>query len=128
MCNQACIDFARANLTAQEVKGKDVLEVGSLDRNGSLRAIVEALQPKGYVGADLSAGPGVDGICPAEDLVPLPQTLSEVRGPAPPSGCGSKCRTTLMERALVGRFGPDAFDVLVATGPRARKGLAKGSR
>ncbi|RMF19193.1 MAG: methyltransferase domain-containing protein [Deltaproteobacteria bacterium] len=69
MCNPACIEFGRRVLDPSEVAGKDVIEVGSLDVNGSLRPDVEALGPRSYVGVDLAEGPGVDEVCPAEQLI-----------------------------------------------------------
>jgi SAM-dependent methyltransferase len=83
MCNAACIQFGQRHLLGDEVAGRRVLEVGSLDVNGSLRASIEAMALAGYVGVDVAAGPGVDEICRIEDLV--------------------------------GRFGPDSFDVVVST-------------
>jgi predicted O-methyltransferase YrrM len=83
MCNPACIAFGRKQLRAGDVAGKDVLEVGSFDVNGSLREVVESLGPKQYLGVDLRPGPGVDEICSAE--------------------------------GLVDRFGPESFDVVLAT-------------
>ena len=69
MCNSACIDFARKNMTKIEIGGKSVIEVGSLNVNGSLRSVIESLRPAKYIGVDLTFGPGVDAICRAEDLV-----------------------------------------------------------
>lgn len=69
MCNPACIDFGRRVLAPGEVSGRDVIEVGSMNVNGSLRADVEAMGPRSYVGVDLGEGPGVDVVCPAQDLV-----------------------------------------------------------
>jgi SAM-dependent methyltransferase len=63
LCNQACIDFGRDSLKEEDVRGKSVIEVGSLNVNGSLRPIVEALHPASYVGVDIRMGPGVDQIC-----------------------------------------------------------------
>ena len=46
-------------------KGRRVLEVGSLDINGSIRT---AFDDCDYTGADLSPGPGVDIACPGQLL------------------------------------------------------------
>ena len=69
MCNPACIDFAERIVTADDVRGKRVIEVGSMNVNGSLRATIAALGPAEYVGVDLAEGPGVDEVCSAEQLV-----------------------------------------------------------
>ena len=69
MCNQSCILFGAKNLTGEEIKGKRVLEVGSVDVNGNLRPTVEALCPREYVGVDIEKGKGVDVICRAEDIL-----------------------------------------------------------
>lgn len=69
MCNKACIDFGKAGLSKEDVKGKSVIEVGSLDVNGSLRPVVESFGPSKYIGVDIAMGKGVDRICKVEDLV-----------------------------------------------------------
>ncbi|MDQ3821878.1 MAG: class I SAM-dependent methyltransferase [Actinomycetota bacterium] len=69
MCSPSCLAFGRSQLGADEVAGKRVLEVGSLDVNGSLRRVVEALEPQSYTGVDLWPGPGVDEVCSAERLL-----------------------------------------------------------
>ncbi len=69
MCNQSCIKFGQANLTVENIKNKAVLEVGSVNINGSLRSIVEALEPSLYIGVDIHMAPGVDVICDADNLV-----------------------------------------------------------
>jgi len=56
-------------LAPADVAGKRVLEVGSLDVNGSVRGDIMALHPAEYVGIDIRPGPGVDLICDAGDLV-----------------------------------------------------------
>jgi len=60
--------FAAAVLTAEDVAGKRVVEAGACDVNGSVRTAVEALRPASYVGTDIVDGPGVDMVCPVQDL------------------------------------------------------------
>jgi SAM-dependent methyltransferase len=69
MCNSWDLETIKRALTPSDVRGKRVLEVGSLDVNGSVRGDIEALGPAGYVGIDIRPGPGVDVICDAADLV-----------------------------------------------------------
>lgn len=69
MCNVACIVFGASSLAPEEVRGARVLEVGSYDVNGTLRPILAAWGPSSYVGVDVTPGPGVDEVCPAERLV-----------------------------------------------------------
>lgn len=69
MCNKTCIAFGISSLSFSDITGKRVLEVGSLNVNGSLRSIVEKLNPREYIGVDLTAGTGVDLICSAYDLL-----------------------------------------------------------
>lgn len=69
MCNTACLDFGQTHLTQEEIEGKSVIEVGSLNVNGSLREIVQPLKPSKYLGVDIAQGPGVDEICNATDLI-----------------------------------------------------------
>jgi SAM-dependent methyltransferase len=69
MCNHACLRFAQENLKEDELRGKDVLEVGSLNVNGSLRSVLTHCRPASYLGVDIAHGPGVDEICDVHDLV-----------------------------------------------------------
>jgi SAM-dependent methyltransferase len=62
--------FGMSVLTAAEVRGKSVLEVGSMNVNGSLRGHVLSLGPTSYLGVDFMAGPGVDVVCDASHLEP----------------------------------------------------------
>ncbi len=69
MCNTACLDFIRSNLSRDDVFGRKVLEVGSCDVNGSVRKLISSLEPASYLGVDIAAGPGVDEICNVSSLV-----------------------------------------------------------
>ena len=69
MCNAYCTLFGALNLKKEEIQGRKVIEVGSMDVNGSLRPLLESFKPKQYVGVDISKGRGVDIICNAEDLL-----------------------------------------------------------
>jgi len=69
MCHASCIDFVASQLSADEIEGADVLEVGSRDVNGSVRPAVEQARPASYVGVDIEEGPGVDELCDATELV-----------------------------------------------------------
>lgn len=62
------LDFVERTLTAEQVKGADVLEVGSYDVNGSVRPYLESLRPRRYLGVDASPGPSVDRIVDCERL------------------------------------------------------------
>lgn len=54
------MDFLRRVLRPEEVEGRDVLEVGSQDVNGSPREVVLPMRPLRYVGVDFAPGKGVD--------------------------------------------------------------------
>lgn len=69
MCNQSCILFGASQLSREEIQGKRVLEVGSIDVNGNLRPTVTVLAPREYVGVDIEAGKGVDIVCSAESII-----------------------------------------------------------
>jgi len=69
MCNQACIRFAENTLREEELRGRDVLEVGSLNVNGSIRSVVNPFRPASYLGVDIACGPGVDDICDIHNLI-----------------------------------------------------------
>ena len=68
MCHASCILFAALNMKKEDIHGKDVIEVGSMDVNGSLRRLAESYKPKKYIGIDVAKGPGVDFVCNAEKL------------------------------------------------------------
>lgn len=60
--------FAVSALTADDVRGKLVLEAGAYDVNGSVRPHVTSLRPAKYISTDMRDGPGVDEVCSAEQL------------------------------------------------------------
>lgn len=67
--NVNCAKFIITSLGYKEVEGKRVLEVGSLDVNGSVRPFVEIFKPAEYIGADIASGRGVDVVCDVKDIV-----------------------------------------------------------
>lgn len=67
--HDSVMTFGRSVIAASDIKGKRVIEVGSMNVNGSLRGHVMALGPASYVGVDFIAGAGVDVVCDANDLV-----------------------------------------------------------
>ncbi|MCE5214163.1 MAG: class I SAM-dependent methyltransferase [Methanobacterium sp.] len=69
MCHPSCIVFGAINLKKEDVEGKKVIEIGSYDVNGSIRSIIESLNPAEYMGVDLEEGPGVDRVCCAEEII-----------------------------------------------------------
>lgn len=62
------LDFVSRQIHPYTIQGKRILEVGSLDVNGSPRAIIFSLGPSEYVGIDIEAGKGVDKVCDAREL------------------------------------------------------------
>jgi SAM-dependent methyltransferase len=68
VCHKSVHEFFRTQVTAADVAGASVLEVGSRDVNGTVRPILTALGARAYVGVDVSAGPGVDRVCDVGSL------------------------------------------------------------
>jgi SAM-dependent methyltransferase len=69
MCNKSGLAFTERTLTAPIVVGRDVIEVGAYDVNGSVRPYVESLAPSSYLGVDIAPGPKVDRVLDAQELV-----------------------------------------------------------
>jgi SAM-dependent methyltransferase len=69
MGNLTAQEFVRKNIRSDDIKDKSIIEVGSLIVNFSVRLLFESFSPTSYKGIDIAAGPGVDQICNAEDLL-----------------------------------------------------------
>ena len=69
MCNATGIAFGERMLTKDVVAGRDVLEVGAYDVNGSIRPHAESLAPRSYIGVDIAEGPRVDRVLDATRLI-----------------------------------------------------------
>jgi SAM-dependent methyltransferase len=63
--------FARQVLAGLELPTIRALEIGARDFNGSVRTIINGMQPEWYVGIDTAPGPGVDAIGDGSDYTPL---------------------------------------------------------
>lgn len=68
MCHPSVHEYVQKLITPEMVTGKDVLEVGSFDVNGSVRPHCESLEPASYLGIDLRPGPRVDRVLTADDI------------------------------------------------------------
>jgi len=69
MCNAACIWYVVGGLSKYPIEGKDILEVGAYNVNGSASFELKKRLPKSYVGVDISSGPCVDKICNVTNLI-----------------------------------------------------------
>lgn len=68
MCHVSAGVWCATAVSAPEVAGRSILEVGSCNVNGSARPFFESLSPSEYVGVDIASGPGVDVVCDATAL------------------------------------------------------------
>jgi SAM-dependent methyltransferase len=72
LCHAAVIDFGQRMLSAADVTGRKVLEVGSRvvqEQDRTMRHHIEALGPAQYLGVDIIDGYGVDMIADASNLL-----------------------------------------------------------
>lgn len=61
--------FLREAILPEEIRGKDLLEVGAQDVNGSPREVLIPYLPKTYIGIDFGPGRGVDIVMDVKFLV-----------------------------------------------------------
>ena len=71
-------EFATTALSETDVKDKRVLEAGAFNYNGTARHALELLRPSRYLSTDAQPGPGVDLVCPAEELHKLGEGTADV--------------------------------------------------
>ena len=69
MCNNLCLNFGWKYLTQEVLEGKDILEVGARDINGTLRYHCEKFKINSYYGIDIEEGKGVDSVLSVYDLI-----------------------------------------------------------
>lgn len=67
MCSDRVINFVENALKPEEIRGKNVLEIGSRFVNGTVRWTVEQHEPSQYWGIDMFPGPCVDEVCTIEE-------------------------------------------------------------
>ena len=60
--------YTKQVITKDIVKGQDVLEVGSMNVNGSIRPHIMSLSPNSYIGLDFRSGPEVNLVLDIKDL------------------------------------------------------------
>lgn len=63
------LQWLHHNILPMDVGKMRVLEVGSMNVNGSVRPHVESLEPREYVGVDIGPGAGVDRVVSAHGLL-----------------------------------------------------------
>lgn len=66
---RAEVEIFFRRMVSEEFRGKRVLEVGSLNVNGSVRPLIMPYQPSEYIGLDFQLGDGVDLVLAAEKIV-----------------------------------------------------------
>lgn len=66
--HESVMEFLRVQVSVAEILGKDVLEVGSQDVNGSPRTVLGPLKPRKYIGIDFGPGKGVDVVMDVKEM------------------------------------------------------------
>lgn len=67
--HQSVVDWVRATLLPEMVRGKRVLDVGSLSVNGTMRDYFAGLAPAEFYGIDMRPGEAVDEVLDVNDLL-----------------------------------------------------------
>lgn len=62
------MQFLRDHVEEAEIRGKELLEIGAQDVNGSPRQVLAGYQPKKYIGIDYGPGKGVDLVMDVKDV------------------------------------------------------------
>ncbi len=94
--------------------GKKVLEVGSLDINGSIRAAFKNCE---YIGIDLGEGKGVDVICPIAEYI-HPEEFDVVVS----TECGEHSRTWHQDLIqMYENLKPNGLLIYTAAGPKRQE-------
>lgn len=63
------LEYLENKIPRNVIKGSRVIEIGSLNVNGSIRKHVESMEPVSYTGVDIFEHESVDVICNAYDLL-----------------------------------------------------------
>lgn len=93
---------------------KKVLEVGSLDINGSVRSFFEGCE---YIGLDLGVGKGVDVICPIAEYL-HPEEFDVVIS----TECGEHSRTWHQDLVqMYANLKPGGLLIYTAAGPKRQE-------
>ena len=58
--HNSVMNFIGKHFRPEEIAGREILEIGALDVNGSPRDYINLWKPAKYVGTDMRAGKGVD--------------------------------------------------------------------
>lgn len=66
--HQSVLTWVSQVITPPMIVGNDVLEVGGLNMNGTVRPLITRFGPRTYMSTDMRTGPGVDKVIKAEDL------------------------------------------------------------
>lgn len=77
--HKSIMDFGIRVLSKELIENKIILNVGSLDVNGSWESLIKAFKPKFYIGTDIQKGKGVDLVIAAEKLYRIyPESLFDL--------------------------------------------------